>query len=246
MADFSKIASFYDRMTGFNHRLRNDYAVIKGLVERFHVKKALDAGCGTGVHSIILAKLGVDVTGFDMSPEMLDMARQNANRENVEPKLVRAEFEYLPEEWNEAYDTLFCLANSLVGAETSPRLARALQSFRRTLKPGGTAIIQLLNIPQFRESGRRIIRVSADGPHIFIRFLDFADNQTRLNVMILERDNDNFTSHIISEPILAIDAELLTRSATEAGFSDVQLFANLTLDPPFQNDSDNIVAVLSI
>ncbi len=246
MADFSKIASFYDRMTGFDHRLKNDYDVIKGLVERFHVKKALDAGCGTGMHTIILAKLGIDVTGFDISPEMLDKAQENAEREKVEPELYRAEFEYLPEEWRGAYDTLFCLANSMAGAETKLRLVQALQSFRRILKPKGTAIIQLLNIPWFRESGRRIIRVSTDGPYIFIRFLDFVDFLTRFNVMILERDGDNFTSYIVSEPILAIDAELLTNSATEAGFSGVELFSDLHLSRGFESDCDNIVAVLTV
>ncbi len=246
MADFSKIATFYDRMTGFDHRLKNDYDVIKGLVERFHVKKALDAGCGTGVHTILLAKLGVDVTGFDISPEMLDKAQENAERENVAPELYRAEFEYLPEEWHGAYDTLFCLANSLAGAETKPRLVQALQSFRTVLKPGGTAVIQLLNIPWFRESGRRIIRVSADGPFIFIRFLDFVDFLTRLNVMILERDADNFTSYIVSEPILTIDADLLTSSADEAGFADAQLFSDLHLSRAFEKDCDNIVAVLTV
>jgi SAM-dependent methyltransferase len=246
MADFSKIAFFYDRMTGFDHRLKNDYDIIKGLVDRFHVKKALDAGCGTGVHTIILSKLGIDVTGFDMSPEMLDKALENAEREEVEPELIRAEFEYLPEEWNTAYDTLFCLANSLVGAGTKPRLLQSLQAFRKTLKPGGRAIIQILNLPWFRESGRRVVRISADGPYIFIRFLDFVDFLTRLNVMILERDGDSFTSHLVSEPILAIDANLLTNSATEAGFAGVELYSDLRLSQKFERDCDNIVAVLNV
>jgi len=245
MADFSKIATFYDRMTGFDNRLKNDYDIIKGLVERFQVKRALDAGCGTGVHTIILAKLGIDVTGFDISPEMLDKAQENAEREEVEPELYRAEFEYLPEEWRGSFDTVFCLANSLAGAETKPRLIQALQSFRMMLKPGGRAIIQLLNIPWFRESGRRIIRVSSDDPFIFVRFLDFVDFLTRLNVMILEKDGDNFTSYIVSEPVLAIDAELLTNSAIEAGFEGVELFSDMRLSQGFENESDNIVAVLT-
>jgi ubiquinone/menaquinone biosynthesis C-methylase UbiE len=245
MADFTKIAAFYDRMTGFGQRLENDYDAIKELVKRFHVQKALDAGCGTGVHAIILAKLGVDVTGFDISPEMLDKAQENAECENVEPELIRAEFEYLPEEWTGVYDTVFCLANSLAGAETKRRLIQALKAFRRTLKPGGRAIIQLLNIPFFRESGRRVIRVSTDGPYIFVRFLDFIDFLTRLNVLILERDGENFTSYIVSEPILAISPGLLTNSATEAGFKGVQLFADLSLDTAFHSESDNIVAILS-
>ena len=38
----------------------------------------IDIGCGTGRHSIELAKRGYDVTGLDISDKMLDEAREKA------------------------------------------------------------------------------------------------------------------------------------------------------------------------
>lgn len=45
---------------------------------------ALDAGCGPGIFSIVLARLGCRVTGMDLSPEMLEYAGANAKSRGLE------------------------------------------------------------------------------------------------------------------------------------------------------------------
>ncbi len=46
--------------------------------------KILDVGCGTGNFSVKLAKLGCDVTGVDISGEMVKIAEKKAKSENLE------------------------------------------------------------------------------------------------------------------------------------------------------------------
>ena len=46
--------------------------------------RALDAGCGPGIFSIVLARLGCRVTGMDLSPEMLEHAGANAKSRGLE------------------------------------------------------------------------------------------------------------------------------------------------------------------
>lgn len=43
-------------------------------------KTILDAGCGTGVLSLLLSELGHTVTGIDLAPEMLQVAQQKARQ----------------------------------------------------------------------------------------------------------------------------------------------------------------------
>jgi SAM-dependent methyltransferase len=53
--------------------------------------RALDLGCGTGTDSIYLAQHGWDVTGVDMVPRALAIARRKAEAAGVSPRLVEGD-----------------------------------------------------------------------------------------------------------------------------------------------------------
>ena len=46
-------------------------------------KTILDGGCGTGGHAIPLAERGYEVTGIDLSEEMINIAKEKASKTGV-------------------------------------------------------------------------------------------------------------------------------------------------------------------
>src|ERR1700681_2946603 len=46
-------------------------------------KAVLDVGCGDGSNSVLLAKLGALVTGIDLSPKSIELARRKAEISHV-------------------------------------------------------------------------------------------------------------------------------------------------------------------
>ena len=52
----------------------------------------LDLGCGNGRHLVYLAKAGFEVTGLDISPTGLALARSWLGEEGLEASLVRTDF----------------------------------------------------------------------------------------------------------------------------------------------------------
>lgn len=58
-------------------------------------KKGIDCGCGSGLITMRLKKMGYDVIGTDLSTEMLERARENFRRENLNITLVRMDSENL-------------------------------------------------------------------------------------------------------------------------------------------------------
>jgi len=64
--------------------------VLVELVETGKIRpsKAIDLGCGTGNYTIYLAKKGFEVTGVDISPTAIRIAKENANRKGVECSFI--------------------------------------------------------------------------------------------------------------------------------------------------------------
>lgn len=53
--------------------------------------KAIDLGCGAGNYAIYLASRGFDMTGVDISPRAIELARENARRRGVACRFVTAD-----------------------------------------------------------------------------------------------------------------------------------------------------------
>ncbi len=60
------LAPDYDLMTGFEKRFAHEEPFFRILLGRQTITTAVDAGCGTGFHSLLLAQLGVSVTAVDV------------------------------------------------------------------------------------------------------------------------------------------------------------------------------------
>src|SRR5579859_7331931 len=59
-------------------------------------QRVLDVACGTGVVSVTAARRGARVTGFDLTPELLERARENARIAGVDVEWLEGDVEHLP------------------------------------------------------------------------------------------------------------------------------------------------------
>lgn len=95
--------------------------------------RVLDVGCGTGVAAITAARLGAEVTGADLTPELISQARENADIADVQVEWQEADVEKLPLA-NAGFDVVL----SQFGHMFAPRPDVAIGEMLRVLKPGGT------------------------------------------------------------------------------------------------------------
>lgn len=59
-----------------------DFAMQNGV--NFKDKSVLDIGCGSGVYTILMAKMAKNVLGIDISKDMLDILKVDANEQNLD------------------------------------------------------------------------------------------------------------------------------------------------------------------
>ncbi|HLF14132.1 MAG TPA: class I SAM-dependent methyltransferase [Bacteroidota bacterium] len=142
---YDALAPDYDLMTSFDARFAKERPWFQAIVDRFGMKSALDAGCGTGFHSILLSQLGLSVTGVDTSSAMVDLASKNARRLGVSISTLQESFSGISGIAPGPFDAVFCLGNSLVHLLTDDDLLAALRNFFAVLRPGGVFLLQVLN-----------------------------------------------------------------------------------------------------
>jgi SAM-dependent methyltransferase len=93
----------------------------------------LDVACGSGQVAILAARDGVDVTGVDIAPNLVQRAQARAKAEGLNARFVEGDAEALPFE-----DASFDVVVSLIGAMFAPRPELVASELLRVCTPGGT------------------------------------------------------------------------------------------------------------
>lgn len=95
-------------------------------------QKVLDVACGTGVVAITAALRGASVKGLDLSPDLIEVAHQNASLIESDVEFTQGDVEQLPYP-----DASFDVVLSQFGHMFAPRPKIAVAEMLRVLKPGG-------------------------------------------------------------------------------------------------------------
>ncbi len=95
--------------------------------------RVLDVATGTGLAAIPAAHAGADVTGLDLTPELLEVAKRRAEQESVRVTWVQGDAEALPFE-DESFDCVL----STFGVQFAPRHGHTAEEMARVCVPGGT------------------------------------------------------------------------------------------------------------
>ncbi len=97
--------------------------------------KAIDLGCGAGNYAICLAERGFEVTGVDISPTAIEIARKNADKRGVNCDFFAADIvEGLTEinrSWDFAYD--WGMLHHILPQQRQ----KYVENVHRILNPGG-------------------------------------------------------------------------------------------------------------
>jgi SAM-dependent methyltransferase len=92
----------------------------------------LDVATGTGNVALQAARVGAQVVGLDLTPELFGPARERAAHEDVVVEWVEGDAEALPFE-NDRFDRVV----SVFGVQFAPRHAVAAAELARVARPGG-------------------------------------------------------------------------------------------------------------
>lgn len=180
MAIFDKEAETYDswyQTTMGHYVFSKESTLLSNMIGEVSGKKILEVGCATGIHSRLLQRDDNDITGVDISVEMINQANkyQSSNLRFSVMDALSLEFK------DDTFDIVF----SATMIEFVREKETLFKELLRVLKPGGTLVIgtiqknssfyELYQTPFFQEntvfkyaSFLTLEELKALGPNAFV------------------------------------------------------------------------------
>jgi len=147
MPEQPTFASFYDFYDGPEYR-QEQLAMYRSLAAEAG-RKILELACGTGIITIDLARAGLEVTGLDISPDMMAVARDKIAREDgdVRSRIRLVESDMKDFRLDQEFDAIFLPANSFGWLTALDDQRSCLKCIRDRLRPSGLLVIEERHCP---------------------------------------------------------------------------------------------------
>jgi ubiquinone/menaquinone biosynthesis C-methylase UbiE len=145
---WGRVADWYDDVVKDDDSYQTNVILhnILRIMEPKRTEKILDLGCGQGYFSHAMASEGAYITGIDVSPELVSLAKRHAGHNE--------EFFVTPAENLSQFKAgTYTAAISILAIQNMERMADVFREVGRVVKPGGKFVI-VLNHPTFRIPGK--------------------------------------------------------------------------------------------
>ncbi|HVC45535.1 MAG TPA: class I SAM-dependent methyltransferase [Candidatus Binataceae bacterium] len=191
--------------------------------------RMLDLCCGQGRHCVALARHGLHVTGLDLNPAYLELARQAADEARVAIECVAADMRQIP--FENAFAAAVNMYSSFGYLESEADDARVLASLARALKPGGQVMLDMLNrewaVANYIQNDWH---AAQDGTlYVERRDLDLASSRMRVRFTIVEAQGGRHES--VGHDIRLYTLTETTRLLEHAGLGVTEVFGGFDGEP---------------
>ncbi len=138
-----RIAQEYDSCHAANALFETDTRFLDEVLSR--PGRLLDLGSGTGRHLLHFAARGFEVTGVDLSREMLAVARDKLSGSDLRARLVRGDICDLGRLADASFDYCLCMFSVLGMIRAKELRLRAVREAHRVLGRGGIFALHVHN-----------------------------------------------------------------------------------------------------
>ena len=233
--------------TGQGKELTEEYDTAEDSEQALNEEKNLivELGCGTGSFTQELYKLGYDIMGIDMSPEMLNLARQKSADAGLD-------IMYLEQDMREL--DLYCTAGTIVSVCDSVNYVledeEIIETFRLVnnfLYPGGVFIFDFNTLFKYRDviGDTTIAENRDDCSFIWDNYFDedTCINELSLSLFIPEdSDNELYRRHNELHLQRAYTLDTIKSLIERSGMRFITAYHAFTEDAP-DDESDRIYVI---
>lgn len=179
-------------------------------------KIAIDLGCGSGLQSIPLAKLGFKVTALDFSKKLLDELNNIKGAYNI--RTIDADIMDFDKYSKNNAELIICMGDTLTHLESVDDANRLLFNCKRLLEPNGKFIISYRDLSVELTGESRFIPVRSTDDTIFTCFLEYKKKFVKVHDIINRKINGEWEQKISSYKKLRLPLQKVKLMMSESGF----------------------------
>ncbi|QAR32488.1 class I SAM-dependent methyltransferase [Geovibrio thiophilus] len=201
-----------------------------GFLRKYAGTSVLDVGCATGAYVKRFHEEGCEAEGIEYVPELMKY------RINISAGDMRR----LPESFSGRFSLVYCIGNTLAHCTDAEDARSILSGFARSLKDGGTAVIQILNYAGILEKRpAELPLIETEGVR-FKREYRYTDGRIEF-IGSLTAGGQAYSSSVMLYPLTHTE---LSEAAVKAGFSSCVHYGDFAGTPFNEAESFMLVSVL--
>ena len=236
MNAYHALADSYDRLTNdvdYEATVNFYYEILAR--EGLKPRTCVDLACGTGSVTAILARRGLDVTGVDMSEEMLTVAMEKVMDMEQPPRFICQKLQEL--RLPRGVDLAVCALDSLDYITNPDDCREAIQRVYKVLNPGGIFIFDV-NTPEKLHTmdGQVFLDEDDDVYCVWRGEFDEETNICSYGMDLFQRSGDVWHRSFEEHREYAYSAQQLTGYLKAAGFTHIEVYADRRFEAPREGE----------
>lgn len=246
MEAYTDFASVYDvMMSNIPYSEWAEYA--KELLEDEGFKAGAtiaEVGCGTGSFMMEMDKLGYKVSGFDLSPDMLAVAKKKFEEAGKE-EVVFGEQDMRELDLPEKTDVILCVCDSINYILEPEDLAKTFRAFEKNLKSNGVVILDL-KTKDFYENVLAYNTMAENFENCSYIWDNYYHEDERINEYVLTiyaREGKFYRRFEENHFQKAYEVDEVAELARQNGFTNIKIYDAFSKDKPSKK-SERVYFVL--
>ena len=241
---FDDLTDIYEAMIDWPKRLAAEGPFFRQRFEQAGVKRIADVACGTGRHAALFHSWGLDVEGSDISPNMIQRARETFGGAPGLRWTVRG-FDQPPGPPG-SFDAVVCVGNSLALAADLATGSAALRQMFSATRPGGLVIIHVLNVWTLPDGPcvwqKAIPRMTSNGRQMIIKGVHRCGEAGFVELLVID-EGEKPSMRVNSVRFLGLRAADLESVARGSGAATVEFFGDHKGSPYDPNTSTDLIMI---
>ncbi len=247
MSTFDNLALAYDNSIDWDARLKRELPLLLQSLPEGSNKRVLDIACGSGRHSVAIALEGAEITGVDVSTEMISAAKKHATEKSVNAFFKVLDMQEIEVAVQNEFGLIICLGNSLALSPSIGSLDQLIKTIHNKLVENGNFLFQILNFEAVRNSQSRFFpskggRLSSGEEIVFSRFFDNLDEAETATLVLSSfiKIQDGWQPSVSYQQVIQLDLDIVQRLLTDNGFT-AEYYSDYAQNPFDRSKDRNLV-----